>query len=496
MRSDVAAGAAGALAAAVAAAAVWWRNKIERVRDRKSDGTPMPGPKPTLFLGNLPTLMKGTGTVSVMAPEWRREHGDIVQLLLFGMPVVLVLEHELARKVLNTPERPVAPITTLASWGGRGIIFSEGDFQRRHRRFVVGIMGERLYRAVAEASLHYAQRDLFPAFDAACESGAEIDPRVPLTTLTACVLMKTCFSVDLLPGSVLPGGITAERFGEAFAELLDWVGQYFKIPFQFWKVFRPPGFRVLERAMADVAACERAVLADRLAARAAGAGRQEDFVDALLDAFEGEPGLSLEDLRVDVHDLLMAGHDTTRSALAFTLALLARWPAAQAELRGEVDGALGGRPPSFEGQRALALLECAMKETLRLYPAAPSVFRVAPPGGMRLGEYTLPEGRWLQVSLHQLHRDPAVFPEPARYDPRRFLGPDEARDRAWMPFGGGPRLCAGKAFSAHEFRTVLACLLQRYEVLPAGAGAAPPEPLFGTTLHPRADVAVRLRRRQ
>jgi cytochrome P450 family 135 len=170
---------------------------------------------------------------------------------------------------------------------------------------------------------------------------------------------------------------------------------------------------------------------------------------SLLLAARDEDGSPLGDreLRDELVTLLVAGHETTATALAWTVERLVRAPGGWDALRA------GGE----------AYAEAAGKEALRLRPVLPVVLRhVRAPIAIAGREY--PAGTVLAPAIYVVHRRPDVYPEPARFDPRRFLGErPQGGTYSWIPFGGGVRRCLGAAFALMELRVVLAAAAQAVE---------------------------------
>ena len=186
---------------------------------------------------------------------------------------------------------------------------------------------------------------------------------------------------------------------------------------------------------------------------------ERDDVLSMLLAARDEDGNALSDdeLRDELMTLLVAGHETTATALAWTLERLARHPDALAGVVAE--------------QRAggSELLEATIKETLRLRPVVPAVVRQlqAP---MTFGGWDLPAGVHIGPSIYLLHRRPDLYPEPLAFRPERFLERSYGTYE-WIPFGGGIRRCLGASFALFEMRVVLSTLLERVQLQPArGSG--------------------------
>ncbi len=152
--------------------------------------------------------------------------------------------------------------------------------------------------------------------------------------------------------------------------------------------------------------------------------------------------LSDTELRDELMTLLVAGHETTAAALAWTLELLGRHPDVLAKLLDD--------ERSGEGE----YLDAVIKESMRLRPVVPAVARrlQAP---MTIGPWDLPAGVHIAPSIYLMHRRADLYPEPQAFRPERFLAPDPPGTYEWIPFGGGVRRCLGASFAMFEMRIVL-----------------------------------------
>ena len=181
---------------------------------------------------------------------------------------------------------------------------------------------------------------------------------------------------------------------------------------------------------------------------------------------EDREALSDEQVRDQVMTLLFAGHDTTTSTVSFLFYELARHPQALQRILDEQDRYLGRRAPTAADLvSGLPELEMAIDETLRLYPAA----WVGPRRAVATFEFaghTVPAGAHVSYCSWASHRLPEVFPDPEAFRPERFA--PEARARlpkgAYVPFGGGSRICLGMRFGQLEIKTIATLLLQRFRL--------------------------------
>lgn len=214
------------------------------------------------------------------------------------------------------------------------------------------------------------------------------------------------------------------------------------------------------RTVEDIAALDAAIY-DEIAERrtASDVADRADVLSQLLHVVDEETGAGLtdEELRDQLVTLLLAGHETTASALAWTLHELARDPAQQARAR---EAALSGD---------LDHLEAVLKEGMRLHPVIPMVVRYLMQPAT-IGGYELPAGTNVAASIILAHADERNHAEPDRFRPERFLD-GEVHVNTWIPFGGGVRRCIGAGFSLMEGAVVLRELLIAHDLeLPAGEG--------------------------
>jgi cytochrome P450 len=204
-------------------------------------------------------------------------------------------------------------------------------------------------------------------------------------------------------------------------------------------------------------------IAWRRAERAGGGAPRADVLAMLLDARDedGEP-MTDGELRDELVTLLVAGHETTATALAWALRFIAPDRPLARRLRDEIATA-DGDPLKIA---KLELLDGAVKEALRLQPVIPMVGRLlAEPA--TFGKLRLPAGAVVAPSIYLVHHRPDLYPEPERFNPDRYA---TFKPATWelLPFGGGLRRCIGAAFAMYEMKMVLAAVLSRVEMQLAG----------------------------
>jgi cytochrome P450 len=207
-------------------------------------------------------------------------------------------------------------------------------------------------------------------------------------------------------------------------------------------------------------------------------GGGDDVLSMLLEARheDGSP-MSSKELRDELMTLLVAGHETTASSLAFGLNMLARHPHVVDELRGEDDD----------------YLQAAIQEILRARPVLPNAAPRLVKEPLELGGWQYEPGACLLANSYLVHHDPEIYAEPYTFRPERFL--DEGPGTyTWIPFGGGRRRCLGASFAILEMKTVLREVLRRYDVQP-GVDGAEISRRRSITISPRFGASMVLRER-
>jgi cytochrome P450 len=221
----------------------------------------------------------------------------------------------------------------------------------------------------------------------------------------------------------------------------------------------------------------------------------EDLLSRLLAGRDPRTGqvLSDEEVRDQALIFLLAGHETTATALAFTLQLLARHPGVQARVQEETSTAGPGPGPDVDLVRATPYTQQVLKEVLRLYPPAYAVSRFTAHGDVVSGTQILP-GSNVFVGTYALHRSPDIWTDPARFDPDRFEPARVARRHrmAWLPFGAGEHICIGAQLATLELTVAVVSLLESFTVIVPDDAAAVPPVVSGLVLRPSAPMHYRL----
>jgi cytochrome P450 len=228
--------------------------------------------------------------------------------------------------------------------------------------------------------------------------------------------------------------------------------------------------RQFRRALAEV----DGVVARIVQAHRRGAA-EPTLLTMLMEARDADTGAGFTDaeLRNEAITMLLAGHETTATALSWTFALLAAQPEAAAAVRAEVSAVLGGRPPTLDDLPRLVETTRVIQEAMRLYPPIWALERRAVRDDV-IGGFAIPAGSSVIISPYVLHRHPQFWAHPLRFDPTRFAGPKPPP--AYLPFGAGPRYCIGSEFAMMEARLIVAMVTGRFRLALVPGHVVAPQP--------------------
>jgi cytochrome P450 len=441
-----------------------------------------PGPRGYPFLGVLPSLRANPVRTFLDAAD---RYGDIVHLKAGPYHGFLVTDPAHIRHVLQDNARNYhkSPLyDRLRDNLGNGLLTSEDAFWLRQRRLAQPAFHRQRIQAMADAMVDCTE-PLLERWEGVSSRGETIDLVDEMMGLTQAIIVRTMFSTDL--------GDAAEIVNRTWPIINRRIGETFWAT-KLETTLPLPANRRFWRAIGELEAVVYRIIADRRRR-----GRDEpDLLSMLLSARDEETGAAMTDrqLRDEVMTMLLAGHETTSLALSWTYYLLSEHPHVEQGIADEVSRVLAGRRPTCAQLEQLTRTRQAIEESLRLYPPAWGFSRRAVADD-EIGGYRLRTGWLVFVIPFVVHRRPALWPDPDRFDPARFTPEREAeRSRfAYIPFGGGPRGCIGSQFAMVEAQLIVAAIAQRFRVAPIEGQTVRPEPLI--TLRPSPGIRVRLRPR-
>ena len=417
----------------------------------------------------------------------QQRYDRLVHLRIGGRHQYLVMQPEDAKHVLQENHRNYVrspAFNVLKIFLGNGLLTSDGDFWRRQRRLAQPAFHRQKLAALAQTMI-VETADWIDELNQLSRS-QPVNVSQAFMDVTMRIVCKTLFGSDVV-GKL-------DGLSSALDTLQYHANQRMLSPIRFPMRWPTPAHLRFRRAGVLVDSFIYGVIGQR---RGEDAGDRDDLLAMLQSAQDEDTGERMSDqqLRDECVTLFGAGHETTAVSMAWTLYLLTQHPDVLARLQTEAQTVLGdARTPPPDAFRALPYAMQVVQESLRLYPPAWIMSRLALADDP-IGPYTIPAGTTALVSPYLLHRDPASWPDPDRFDPERFApgAAGESTQRhsyAYLPFGGGPRLCIGNQFALMEMQILLAMLARTFTVASVPGGQVEPQPLI--TLRPKRPIHVYL----
>ena len=376
--------------------------------------------------------------------QWRRELGETFGARLVGPGDVVFISDPPSLKALFSADRvnTIAPgrnIILRPLLGRQSLLRQEGDEHLKRRRLMLPpFHGERM-RAYEQTIAEVTAAEV-----ARWPRGEPFAVHSSMQAITLEVIMRAVFGVTD------PARLEALR--ESLVAVLAESGSPAAIGLLLGPVRRLPRYRRFARHSARADEELYAEIAER---RADPALSEREDILSMLVAAEFDDGTRMEDreLRDQLMTLLLAGHETTATALAWTIDLLLHNTQAHQRLLDEL------------GSDGDAYLDAVATESLRIRPVVPMTGRLLRQP-MTLGGYELEAGHVVLVAIYMAHTDSETYPDPFAFRPERFLdgGPDTY---SWVPFGGGTRRCIGAAFAQMELRVALRTIFESVRLAPA-----------------------------
>lgn len=443
-----------------------------------------PGPAPVKGLLNTIRMINDIQRQTMLGyfTERFNEYGDIFRMQFGEANVLFVADPEAMYEIVVEKAKHFYKgadyrnrQTGLARFLGSGLLTSDGEFWKRQRKLVAPSLHTKRIETYAEIMVDVTERTINNWRD-----GVELDVDQEMMRATLEIVGKALFNVDV--------SRDAERVGGALTVIQENMGGFTIIP--AW-LPTPQKMRV-NRAVRALDDLVYGIITER---------RQdgEDYGDLLsmllLARDDDDNGMTDEQVRDETVTLLLAGHETTANALNWTWMLLAQNPDAEAKLHEELDVVLGGRTPTLADLKQLPYTEMVVKESMRLYPPAYSFGRMAIED-VNIHGYDLPANTDINIFSIIAHRSPKWWDDPMSFRPERFSPENEKNipRYAYLPFGGGPRICIGNSFAMMEARLMLATMAQRFQLRLKPGHKVELDPLI--TLRPLGGMHMRVEQRE
>ncbi len=443
-----------------------------------------PPPKPLNVAQALWRMLRGADDME-MVPQAAYEDFLVQQPTSFGPRVFYLAGPEETRHVLveNAANYHKSLLTRRILGPGlrEGLILAEDEVWRRQRRAIAPLFQPRAFEGYA-AAMTRAGIELAEAW--AETPGGIVRASEGTAYATYDVIMAVLFGGDM--------GFDRQELREAVDVYLDTAGRLGPLDLVKTPSWLPrPRVARGARAVAGLREAFRKLTRER---RAQGASSERpDLLDRLISAADPETGARLDDEAVvdNVLTLIVAGHETTALALAWSLHLLATHPEAQDRAAAEIREVLGESPARAADVARLPYLKQVLNEALRLYPTIPAALRTAV-GPDRLGDLEIRPTDVFIIPLYTVHRHRRLWEKPDAFDPERFAPERAARipKGAFMPFGAGPRICVGASFAMTEAILILAEILRRLSFAPVEGAEV--RPLTRLSLKPTGGPPLRV----
>ncbi|WDD91074.1 cytochrome P450 [Burkholderia sp. FERM BP-3421] len=411
-----------------------------------------PGPRGSLLMGNLAEYKHNPIT---MLLRLQQQYGDVVRNRLGPFLTHALAHPEHVQHVLQDNHRNYVRgrfYDNFKLFFGDGLLTTDGEFWRRHRRAVQPLFHKKQVEAhaaaVGDAALALANRW------SALPPGESVDVVEDMMHLSLRMLGLMVFNTDISTHAEQVG--PAVRFGiQAMmpqGNLNDFIPRWAPTRFN----------RRIALARRGIDSIVARIIADHREARC----EASDVISLLLNA--RDPDTDVPFTQQEVHDEVMtvflAGHETTGTGLAWALYALAQHPAVLRNLRDELDARLGGRAPGAQDFEQLPYLSQVVDEVLRVYPPIWGFTRDLVDDD-EIGGYHIPAGSSVFMSPYVTHRHPAFWRNPDAFDPDNFASGATTRHKyVYFPFGGGMRKCIGFQTALLQMRVLVAVVAQHFDL--------------------------------
>ncbi|TGM97457.1 cytochrome P450 [Leptospira dzoumogneensis] len=357
---------------------------------------------------------------------------------------------------------------------GKGLLNSEGEFWKKQRKLIQPSFHKQRISEFVEIMAQETEKT-----SESWKKISSLDISKEMMRLTFAIVGRTLFRTEVES--------YAARIEHSLKIALELVTKRITRIFPFPFSWPTPENLKLKRALKDMHSVVDELIAERKK------NPSNDLISMLLEVRDEETGetMSESQVRDEAITLLLAGHETTANALSWGFYLLSKHPEICEKVREEANRVLGDKTPTLEDVQKLTYTRKVLDEVLRLYPPAWVIERTAM-GPDNIGGYDVETGTNISICIFNIHRNPDFWENPDKFDPDRF---DEERsaDRpkyAYLPFGGGPRICIGNIFALTEATLILAMLVKDYKFQTDPSHPVVMEPLV--TLRPKYGILLNI----
>lgn len=437
----------------------WWKNA--KILNR------LPGPRYFPIVGTMYEIWGGRDVFVEKVYKQHGKYGSLYRTWVGSSPVVQILKPEHAEVVLKSAVNVNKGMIYkfIKPWLGEGLLVSSREQWHARRKLLTPAFHFKVLEDFFEVFVEKGEK----LVEVLGRSGEFFDVFRVVKLCGLDIICKTAMGCDL---RAMEG--EGCEYVTAVEEMTDKIVHRFIKPwFHNDFIFRHSNFgrmhdenlKILHEFTEKVIRNRKKTGPNHVPAESP-KKRRLAFLDLLLEASEGGKVLSDEAIRDEVDTFMFAGHDTTTIAVSWALFLLGNNPQQQSELSRELSEVFDppDRPITMDDLKNLPYLDMVLKETLRLYPSAPSISRTLSTP-ITLDDYSIPAGTSVKIHIDRIHRDPAHYPDPDVFNPQNFHPNTQRHPFAFVPFSAGPRNCIGQKFAMLEAKVLLASVLRKYQVL-------------------------------
>jgi cytochrome P450 len=437
------------------------------------------GPRGRLLTGNLHEFAESP--LDFLA-RTAREYGPMVRLRFGRRRALLLNDPALIEEVMITRRTSFvksAPLQAQHRLFGNGLLTSEGDSWLRQRRLAQPAFHREKIAIYANVIVEQAS-----AFVDSLPVGGVEEIHDRLRNFTISVASNSLFGGDVAHRARALGGALEDTMNRYASRrgVARFTPDWFPIPVN--SAYRR-GVSAIEQTALEIIAARRKETTTR-----------DDLLSILMEArYENGEAMTDRQLRDEAVTLFLGAIDTPALALTWCWYLLSQNPDVEQKMFEEIDSVMGGRPANFSDIPRLCYTEMIVKEAMRLFPPAWLLSRDAVEP-VTVGDVEIASGTSVLISQWVMHRDPAFFADPLRFDPNRWRNgaTDLLPKFAYFPFGGGPRGCIGSSFAMTEMILALATIGQRLKFRVADGARVVPH--ASMTLRPKDGMKVRIEPRR
>ncbi|XP_033747773.1 cytochrome P450 4F22-like isoform X1 [Pecten maximus] len=397
------------------------------------------------------------------------------------LPLIIVNHPDTVKAIMKTSEPKGKQIYRLIEpWVGDGLLLSGGTKWRRNRRLLTPAFHFDILRPYQKLNNRTADVFIDKLNKFHLEGDGYFDVFSPVSQYTLDVILQCAFSYKTDCQSVGD----KHPYVRCVTEMLELITDRFFKPWLHNDIIYllTSDGRRFKRHCDYVHKVAEDIIRKRREAMVACNPQQQkkseetgvekktlDFLDILLTA-QDEEGVGLTDIEIrnEVDTFLFEGHDTTASAISWTLYSIAQHPEIQQRLQQEIDEVLQGQDSddiSWDDLSKFTYLTMCIKEGMRLHSPVPLIVREITEK-LEIDGEIVPIGQMVLVVIYNTHHNPEVWENSTEFDPERFSPENiEKRDPfAYVPFSAGPRNCIGQQFAMHEMKTIIARILRRFDL--------------------------------